>query len=111
MQYYMRELDPPLYVMSGRTTRLVDMYVQKLFQSPGEWVNIMDHAEYFAGRKATDFLMERIIKRMLSEHNIRLERKPGNHYLRIPQDIADRLIQFRSQQEQAQRMWRDSLSI
>jgi len=104
-------MDPPLLVASGRTTRLVDYYVQKLFATPGEWIDIEDHAEWFAGRKATDFLMERLHNRMLAEHNIQLERRRGDHYLRIPKTIADRLKQVRGQQEQAQEVWRDSLKI
>ena len=111
MQYYMRECDPPLLIASGRTTRLVDQYVQRLFQSPGEWVDVEDHAEYFAGRKATDILMEKIQHRMYVEHNIHVERKFNSHYLRIPLDKAKQLIEFRDGQREAHEVWRESLKI
>lgn len=111
MQYYMRELDPPLLIASGRTTILVDKYVQLLFQFPGKWIDIQDHAEYFAGRKATDILMDKIRSRMLAEHSIQIERKPNSHYLRIPLDKAKQLIEFRETQRKAQEAWAHSLRL
>lgn len=111
MQYYMRGFDPPLLIASGRTTRLVDAYVQRLFQSPGEWIDVQDHAEWRVGRKATDFLMDRIRSRMLAEHGIQIERKNNDHFIRIPLEIAKRLIKFRDEQHQAQEVWKDILKI
>lgn len=111
MQYYMGEHEPPLLRMSGRTTLLVDMYVQKLFQSPGEWVDVEDHAEYFAGRQATDVLMDKIRQRMYAEHDIRIERKFNSHYLRIPLDKAKQLMKFRDEQRKAQEVWNEILKI
>lgn len=104
--YYMREFDPPLYIASGRTTRLVDKYIQDLFNCPGEWINIHDHAEWHVGRKATELLMSRIATRMLSEHGISIERKCGS-FLRIPHECAQTLIRFREQQIEAHKQWQD----
>lgn len=111
MQYYMRECDPPLLIASGRTTRLADGYVQRLFQFPGEWIDIEDHAEYFVGHKATDLLINIIHRRMLVEHDIRIERKFNSHYIRIPLDKAKQLIEFRDGQHKAQKIWHESLKL
>lgn len=107
--YYMRDFEPPLYIASGRTTRLVDKYVQKLFDHPGEWISIKDHAECHVGRKATDLLMRRIISRMSSEHSILVERKVNGHFLRIPYADAQKLKRFREQQIEAQKQWKEVL--
>lgn len=55
---------------SGRTTRLVDEYVQKLFNNAGDWIKIHDH---FGGRTGDDCIMHKIIDRMAREHNIKLD--------------------------------------
>ena len=31
------------YRATGRTTRLVDEYIQKIYENKGEWVKIADH--------------------------------------------------------------------
>lgn len=50
---------------TGRTTRLVDMYIQILFKNFGEWVEIRDHHDTL---KSNDFLINKIGKRITLEH-------------------------------------------
>lgn len=107
----MRHYDLPQLVASGRTTRAIDFFVQELFTNPGKWINIEDHAEYGAGRRATDLLMWKIRDRIMREHGFRVQRKNNDHYLRIPLDIAKRLIEFRKQQDEAQKQWYNILKI
>lgn len=52
---------------TGRTTRLVDMYIQDLFNRRGEWVKIFDH---FRGRQASEMLVRLIQRRLMNEHGI-----------------------------------------
>lgn len=80
------------YRASGRTTRLVDKYVQELFNNLGEWVRISDH---FPGRRANEMLMAKIRRRMEIEHHITLDVDCSHCYLRIPSDVTLRLIRFR----------------
>lgn len=71
--------------MHGRTTRLVDHYVQELFKHAGEWVSVSDHHP-----KGTEYLTQRLFNRMKNEHHIEIEisRTGGIHRVRIsPQDI------------------------
>lgn len=51
---------------TGRTTRLVDKYIQDLFNNRGEWITVIDH---WGSRHANDYLVERIIKRFHNEYN------------------------------------------
>lgn len=59
------------YRCTGRTTRLVDGYVQKLFEnlknSPDKWITIVDHT----GIMSCSFdIINKIIRRLEFEHNI-----------------------------------------
>lgn len=51
--------------MTGKTTRMVDEFVQKLYENEGEWVEIYDH---FPSIQAHRMIFEKVIKRMLIEH-------------------------------------------
>ena len=51
--------------MTGRTTRMVDEFVQKLYENKGEWVEIYDH---YPNIHAHRMVFEKVIKRMLIEH-------------------------------------------
>ena len=53
---------------SGNTTRLVDWYIQKIFE--GKNIETIDHHNEYGNNRS---LYNRIIKRLLSEH---LESKP-----------------------------------
>lgn len=77
---------------SGRTTRLADEYIQKLFDNPGEWVAITDH---YPSRRAYELLMMIICRRVAFEHQIVLDSNRYNCSLRIPLDAANRLIELR----------------
>lgn len=81
------------HIASGRTTRLADKYIQKLFDNPGEWVRISDH---FPGRKADEMLMVKVCRRVEMEHHITLDVDFCYCSLRIPSDVAQRMIEFRN---------------
>lgn len=51
--------------MTGRTTQMVDGFIQKLYKNEGEWVEIYDH---YPSRNADRMIMEKIIRRMQFEH-------------------------------------------
>lgn len=51
--------------MTGRTTQMVDNFIQKLYKNEGEWVDIYDH---YPSRNADRMIMEKIIRRMQFEH-------------------------------------------
>ena len=51
--------------VTGRTTRLVDEYIQKLYTNRGEFVPIIDH---YGTRGANELLASKILKRMELEH-------------------------------------------
>lgn len=86
------------YRMTGRTTRLVDEYVQKLFEAEnGEWIYPIDHANRLTN-KATENLILRIVRRMENEHGINIEvRKCDRVAIRIPIDFANRLAENRKE--------------
>lgn len=50
---------------SGRSTRLVDEYIQILFSNRGEYITILDH---YDSRSAHWLLITRILQRMRIEH-------------------------------------------
>lgn len=52
--------------LSGRTTRQVDELIQEFFEKPmGTKIPVIDH---FPERKADEYLLERFMKRLESEH-------------------------------------------
>ena len=51
--------------MTGRTTQMVDGFIQKLYKNEGEWVEIYDH---YPSRNADHMIMEKIIRRLQFEH-------------------------------------------
>lgn len=57
----------------GRTTRLVDKYIQELFNHNGEWVTINDHTDLASEQEhhlqMTRHLFDKIIRRLKFEHN------------------------------------------
>ena len=50
---------------SGRTTRLIDYYVQELFKNKYADIEIRDHNK---GRMSALYLMDNIVNRIKSEH-------------------------------------------
>ena len=57
----------------GRTTRLIDKYIQELFNHNGEWLTINDHTDLASEQeyhlRMTRQLFNRIIQRLKFEHN------------------------------------------
>lgn len=52
---------------TGRTTRLVDSYIQELFNNKGSYIDIKDH---YNSREADRILVNKIEKRLQSEHRV-----------------------------------------
>ena len=50
---------------TGRTTRLVDYYIQKLFNNPNEEIEIIDHYNI---QQSNTHLTQMILRRMYNEH-------------------------------------------
>ena len=50
---------------SGRSTRLIDKYVQEIYDNQGKWVEISDH---YPSPKAAVLLAEHIMRRIAIEH-------------------------------------------
>lgn len=61
------------YRQKGRTTRLVDRYIQELFNHNNEWITITDHtdlpSENECKLRMAKHLFDRILKRLRYEHN------------------------------------------
>lgn len=62
---------------TGRTTRLVDEIIQRLFNYPDEWVSVVDH---FNERRANVRLLEIIKDRLWAEHHAELMIKHCNGF-------------------------------
>lgn len=98
--------EPPIYRITGRTTRQADAYIQQLFNSMGEWVRICDH---YSGIRADEMLVQKIYRRMEMEHQINLDvcHKTGGIYVRIPLDIAKQFTELRNRQrEEYDKYWK-----
>lgn len=98
--------EPPIYRITGRTTRQADAYIQQLFNSMGEWVCICDH---YPGIRASEMLANKIYRRMEMEHRIKLDvcKKEGKPYVRIPLGVAKRFTELRNRQrEEYDKYWK-----
>ena len=69
--------------MTGRTTRLVDSYIQLLFENIGEYIKVKDHYNHI---RADKHLIERIEERLYREYAIKVDKIVRNvgFLLRIP---------------------------
>ena len=73
------------YRATGRTTRLVDEYVQNLYSKPNEWIGITDHFwNYKTGKtdtRANYSIFNKLMHRLIDEHpNDKFDyRKNDNH--------------------------------
>ena len=64
------------YSYTGRTTRLCDNLIQKLFQNVGEEIQISNH---YGTRSSDDMLTEKIINRLKLEHpHVKWKVRKGN---------------------------------
>lgn len=74
---------------SGRTTRLIDHYIQCLFQHSNEWITIEDHKDLDIEKeeriKLANQLSQKIIKRLESEHNLNV----SPTYIKILKNVSD----------------------
>lgn len=52
---------------TGESTRLMDSYIQELYNHKGVWIKIVDH---YGTRAADKILLGRIVKRMTDEHSM-----------------------------------------
>jgi len=61
---------------SGRTTRLIDDYVQRIFTEPiGSTIYLSDHhvgESLHSHIKSTEYLTDKLFKRLQNEHNIKI---------------------------------------
>lgn len=97
------------YMCSGRTTRAVDEYVQKLFNAKiGAWVSTYDHSLLRTGHYG---LFIKLRNRMEIEHGIQLESKrlgDGRYAVRIPESIMVDMANRRTIRiEDAERMYHE----
>lgn len=53
------------YRATGISTRLVDQYIQEIYENEGKWVEIKDH---YPSMNANKLLAERVIARLKAEH-------------------------------------------
>ncbi len=54
----------------GNTTRLVDYYIQELFNNFGKFIKVRDH---YPLREADEYLYHRILNRLVIEHGPRVK--------------------------------------
>ena len=66
----------------GRTTRLVDKYVQLFFQE-----GIIDIVDHHRTLRSNVRLADLISSRLLTEHKIRIDRVNGKHYVRLTMQL------------------------
>lgn len=65
---------------TGNSTRLVDKYIQELFNNQDYFIKITDHFNNF---KSNKYLVERILKRMHNEHPHNIIKYKSPNYLMI----------------------------
>ncbi len=53
------------YRATGRTTRIIDEYIQELYRHLGEWIEIEDH---YPSPQADRMVLDKIMARMELEH-------------------------------------------
>lgn len=100
------ELDELLNRASGRTTRLVDSYIQELYNNIGEWVEIFDH---YNSKMAHITLLKKIYNRICFEHpqdrnyiqldhnnRIRLNKPVDENAQRRKKELLDKLKNFKN---------------
>lgn len=68
---------------TGKTTRLADKYIQKIFAHPNRPIKITDHSNSTYDNMA---LMRLIMNRVNTEHNILLHKDPIHRTLMLKDD-------------------------
>ena len=91
--------------MTGRTTQMVDGFIQKLYKNEGEWVEIYDH---YPSRNADRMIMEKIIRRMQFEHpQDKIEIDKLNNRLKLTWCQKDGLWSKIDEEEKRKAAYRD----
>lgn len=67
-----QKYDEEISRATGRTTRLIDKYIQELFDNQNTWITIKDH---FGGNCAASILSKKIVKRLKFEHGVSIDIK------------------------------------
>lgn len=87
---FLQSVEPIILHMTGRTTRMVDEFVQKLYKNEGEWVKIYDH---YPSNNDHRMIMQKIIKRIEFEHpSDKLEIDKLNNRLKLTWCQRDELL-------------------
>ena len=89
-----------MFRATGRTTKLVDELVQEFFEQPmGTNIPVCDH---YPDRKADEYLLDRFMKRLESEHptatckihrgeHITIERTSPTYHERVKEECGKRM--------------------
>ena len=64
------------YRATGRTTRLVDEYIQKIYENKGEWVKIADH---YYSVQANKMLADKVAERSQARRESVKDKDHGFH--------------------------------
>jgi hypothetical protein len=62
------EIDELLDRATGRTTRLIDQYVQDIFNHPNEWQKITDHWQDMYPKRTSRHIFDKLMNRLRNEH-------------------------------------------
>lgn len=68
---------------TGRTTRIVDEIIQRLFNNPDSWIEVFDH---WNDRRSHRFLVDRIKGRLNAEHHadiIARDAEDGGYFIKL----------------------------
>ena len=72
---------------TGESTRLMDSYIQELYNHKGEWIKIVDH---YGTPAANKILLGRIAKRMADEHPFdTIEVNNPNNSIKLVHSVND----------------------
>ena len=97
--YEDKRLFGEMFRATGRTTKLVDELVQEFFEKPmGTKIPVLDH---FPDRRADEYLLDRFMKRLESEHpgatckihrekHITIERTSPTYHEKVKEEYARR---------------------
>jgi len=91
--------------MTGRTTKMVDEFVQKLYKNEGEWVEMYDH---FPSMQASRMVLEKVIKRMQIEHpQDKIEIDKLNNRIKLTWCLRDGLCAEIDEEEKCKAAYRN----
>lgn len=86
-----KEISNLLERHTGRTTRLIDGYIQQLYDQRGDWIVIEDH---YNSKSANDMLLKKVLQRLHNEHSIdQIEIDKMRNAIRITRSSRDGIIE------------------